>query len=382
MLEPRHDGAVMIVDTGWDSYEQLAQALHRRGFDVRFVGFGFSKAARLRRKLGAPWADEVADVDELRAYLRARVTPDLVDVITPEHLLGITEATLEECPAASPALRERLKTRLAWTDKYETAQRLLAAGVPCPPVTPVADVVPGDLTYPVIVKGRVGAGGTAVRVVEDAASLAAAVATLPDPTGAYVERFISGRNVGYIGASSPGGTIVQECTYETTREDADSVGAPTGARSLDAPELRELGRRVLESLGSSSFVNVEAIEDAAGDYWAIDINVRPMGTFMAWRQAGVPFEDGYLAKLFGWPDDRPTEIVPPGRTVDVFPQSSRAIALVSPTRAVRHFAHWAPRYSRFLGWRYVASAAIVLLGQIVRVWKARLTRATPVEPSA
>lgn len=178
-------------------------------------------------------------------------------------------------------------------DKAKMKQVFLDAGIPTARQHTVttrraAKLFVKKVGYPVIVKPSVGAGANGVRKLHDDAELDAFYAALPDEP--YVmEEFLGGDIYTY--------DAILDSACEPLFESMNSYAPVLDAVQNDedvqfctfpepAPQLRELGRRIVKAFGADRrFVHFEFIRldsdhegiGRAGDFAALEVNMRPSG---------------------------------------------------------------------------------------------------------
>jgi hypothetical protein len=114
------------------------------------------------------------------------------------------------------------------------------------------------------------------------------------------------------------------------------------------------------------------IEDDQGQGWVHDINLRPWGTVVALRRAGVDFADDYVRIHSGDLTGESGNVVRPGEQVDVFPSAVLGRATTSIPAAFVLWARLLPRYLRWTGLGYVLAESVRSALIIVRDrWRAR-----------
>lgn len=363
----------VFVDTGrWTCFDQLASTLRRSGVRAVRVTTEQGRLSTLMSRLD--YGDCIV-AEDLTVIAEALHRIDLQQVID----VHCTEATLAAVVDAlqGSTVPESVRARLDWQrrnlDKYDMSQRLRAAGVPVPATSPAADGARAAferLGLPVVVKGRVGAGGTFVAVAADVAEAEAAVARFGGGEATYYEQFIAGDNIRYSSCRQ-GGAPSAEATFVVRRRDPGSLGPATGVELVDDPAMVAVGRAALEAIGAEGLSNVEAMRASDGTLYVIDMNLRVWGSAATLSAAGVDFPRAYAATL----GVGPTVVAPlsataaasSGMVLEVFPDS--AMALVengSMLLAAAVFAAGALRYTRTLGLRYLVAAAALFAVQSLR----------------
>jgi glutathione synthase/RimK-type ligase-like ATP-grasp enzyme len=198
-------------------------------------------------------------------------------------------------PASFPAMRS----------KGEFLSRAAAEGLRCPK-TFVAqtsrplEVVPAELTYPIVIKADQSYGGVCVRIVRCSAEVRSTVWELQTPThwrimfrksvGAIlgsqsltrfnlplrrtvsVQQFISGRpsNRAVICWK---GKVLAGISVEAL-EVTDECGPASVIRVIEHPEMTRAVDRAVECLNLSGFVGFDFIVDSLDQAWMIEMNPR------------------------------------------------------------------------------------------------------------
>lgn len=170
-------------------------------------------------------------------------------------------------------------------DKRRTFQHAAAAGIPIPQTLPATEWE--RLRLPVVFK-HPRTGVQIAQTRQQAASISEAVATEIDQ---YVaQEFIPGENgFGYFGFFQNGretGYFMHERLMQFPVEGGPSVVA----RAVRIPRLRELGRRLLESLNWNGAAMVEfKRSDADGEFYLMEINPKLWGSLDLAIAAGCNF---------------------------------------------------------------------------------------------
>src|SRR5262249_21945723 len=136
-----------------------------------------------------------------------------------------------------------------------------------------------------------------VRIVSSAAEAAAAMEAVRVHGGGLYEAYLSGESLSYGASFGPDGRVQHEAAYLTRRVGHEERLPPDRIIVVDDTATLETGRAVVSALGGSGLVNVNMIKDSDGVPFVHDVNLRPWGTLMALRGAGVDFTRDYLALL-------------------------------------------------------------------------------------
>jgi D-aspartate ligase len=91
------------------------------------------------------------------------------------------------------------------------------------------------------------------------------------------------------------GEPIAECTARKVRLRPSELGFPTAVVSKHMPEVIELGRRLLRSLGLSGFSCTEfKLDDRDGRYKLMEINARPNLSGALSLECGIDFPKNNL----------------------------------------------------------------------------------------
>lgn len=141
-----------------------------------------------------------------------------------------------------------------------------------------------------------------------------------------------------------------------------------GAVSPSDAHLEAVGRRVRQVVGGHRLASVEPVTTADGRPLVIDLNLRPWGPFLAWRETGLDLVAGRLAALGRSGPRSLARTVPAGRHVDVHPSASQLIVQEHLLGGGRHHLRESMKEARRVGPRQVlmttvAPATSVLIGE-------------------
>lgn len=365
-------------------FEQLAAAARRRGARTVWIGYPYSTVRRVRTRMFVNEVLTAYDVESLAAALREVGPETITDIQASEQVLSHTVAAAARA-RVSPALQAELERRLHLGDKLVMSLTLAAAGVRVPRAldgsTVTAEQAVAELGVPLVVKGRLANGGVTVHIVHSVAEATRACAAVARFGGPMYEQFIAGQTVSYVASYCGGGHVLHEGVYLSSRVGHDDVAPPDHVVTLDRPLHRATGRTVLGVVGGSGLVNMNMIEDDQGLGWVHDINMRPWGTVVALRRAGVDFADDYLQIHSGRLNGGSGGVVRSGAEVDVFPSAVLGTAKSSLPAAFLLWARLLPRYVRWTGPGYVVAESVRSVGIIGRDrWRARRRPRRPGTP--
>jgi len=165
-------------------------------------------------------------------------------------------------------------------DKYEAHLLLQRLGLPSPPTA-----LPGEPvgSYPVMVKPRRGSGARSIHRADNARAADFFAAYVDEPT--MIQRFMDGPEFSIDCLSDLDG----RCLNAIPRTMIESRGGESikGTVIFD-PELVELGRRVVESLGVRGPCTVQVFRDREIGLGITDVNTRFGGAFPAPMYAALP----------------------------------------------------------------------------------------------
>jgi hypothetical protein len=356
-------------------FEQLAAAARRRGVRTVWIGYPYSAVRRARARMFVNQVTTAYDVDSLAAALREIGPETITDIQASEQVLSHTVAAAARA-RVGPALQAELERRLHLGDKLVMSLTLAAAGVRVPRALDASNVTAqqavAELGLPLVVKGRLANGGVTVHIVHSVAEATRASAAVAQFGGPMYEQFIAGRTLSYVASYGGGGHVLTEGVYLSSRVGHAEVAPPDHVVTLDRPLHRATGRTVLGLVGGSGLVNMNLIEDDLGQGWVHDINLRPWGTVVALRRAGVDFADDYVRIHSGDLTGESGNVVRAGEQVDVFPSAVLGRATTSIPAAFVLWARLLPRYLRWTGLGYVLAESVRSALIIVRDrWRAR-----------
>jgi predicted ATP-grasp superfamily ATP-dependent carboligase len=161
-----------------------------------------------------------------------------------------------------------------------------------------AHVVAARHDYPAIVKGVQGSGGHQVAFVRDAAELVAAVQSLhaerrdPHHPLPIVQQYVPGKGYGLTALCQSGEPIAVFMHRRLEEHDVACevrlAHAASGAESIDEPQLREAGLRLLRALRWTGVAMVEFRRSHTdGQFYLMEVNPRFVGSLDLAVAAGV-----------------------------------------------------------------------------------------------
>jgi hypothetical protein len=339
----------------------------------------------LARRLARSWRDRlvygahktVSQLQGAGGLQKALAGGRIVDVLAAEA----TVARLGSAPILSDLAPYGLAfARLAphlLIDKFEVNETLKRSGVRIPPQLRADAVSPRQaaetLGLPLVVKARVGAAGTGVRVAATVDEIERALARLSggDPGRAFYQKHIEGEMVMYdvvSGETHPlieHGIMVADVQWK--------LGPSARVRLFDDPDLISAGRLAVRTLGCRGFAEIGFLRDAMGALWHVDANCRPWGNMISLLSIGIDFADAYTSLVLGKAYAPPRGRAPPapGEEVSVLPFALyQAASHGSLGEIWSHAAAFAIICRRGPGARYAAPIAAkvtaILIARLIR----------------
>lgn len=353
---------VLFVDTGrWTCFDQLSAALRRRGYETVRVTTESGGLSRFMSRMAYDRQVVLRSLADLSQLPGRMSVNSIVDIHCTEAVLHAVYSTFDQTDI-SPSVRENMRWRLLNLDKYEMTQRLRNAGVSVaitlPGTTPASEAftLAGS---PLVVKARVGFGGSNVAVVDTVAAAEDAVRRFGGGEAVYFEELIVGDNIRYVSCRDD--DVLQEAVFVTRRRDPQSLGPATGVELIADESMAQLGRTALNTIGGRGLANVEAMRTDGGRICIIDMNLRVWGSAVSLRAAGPDFVSAYCRSL----GDLTVPVLPVtvavGSYLDVFPDSAVVAMENGPFAvAIAVFCVGVWRYRRQLGSRYMVAATALL----------------------
>ena len=203
-----------------------------------------------------------------------------VGAVIPLTDLDIEVLAEARVAGALPALVPDPDIARATYDKYETHLLLERLGLPSPPT-----VLPGEPppSYPVMVKPRRGSGARSIHPARDEREAAFFCDYVDEPV--MVQRLMGGSEFSMDCLGDPAG----RCLNVIPRTMIESRGGESIKGTVIAdPELIDLGRRVMETLGVRGPCTVQVFRDPEIGLGITDVNTRFGGAFPAPIYAALP----------------------------------------------------------------------------------------------
>lgn len=352
---------VVIIDfEGWESFQQWGAALRSAGLDVVRVAGRERGARSVFRDLAdyflyGNWDARVDPASDIVATLTLQqlLTPPTVDVVAPEDVMCalVDEGGVPDV-IDPPRVPVRADLPLLY-DKRQMTRFAVGHGLGAPRTW---EALPEQL--PVVVKGRIGAGGQNVRVVTTDAELRSAVAQLERVAGpVFFQEFWPGPVVNAAGVSRDG-TILVHAVYRVKPPADDPLGPPELMEVVNLPEIERQLHELVAQLKYTGIFCMDYVLDHDGKPGLIDCNPRLFGGWLPLQMAGVNLLGAYLSLLDLADPPEPTRL-PPGTML-----TDRIL----PHGGLENWSQWKvdARFSvsRLLavravtGWRFVAVSSV------------------------
>jgi carbamoyl-phosphate synthase large subunit len=221
----------------------------------------------------------IADPDYVPA-LQELCEQHNVGAVIPLTDLDIEVLAHARVAGALPAFVPDPEIARATFDKYEAHLLLGRQGLPSPPTVLPGEPVPA---FPVMVKPRQGSGARSIHRADDARAAEFFVDYVDEPT--MVQRLMDGPEFSIDCLSDLDG----RCLNAIPRTMIESRGGESIKGTVIAdPELIDLGRRVVESLGVRGPCTVQVFRDREIGLGITDVNTRFGGAFPGPMYAARP----------------------------------------------------------------------------------------------
>ncbi len=330
MPAPSRPPVVVVLDHSyWQAFADLAGALSQRGVRVeRITARSPSARERVFQLLERPLFRRVRHFSGERRGpgvipvrlddVAALVPPTAVDVLTQEDLLAACLPVTTGLLAPGRRVGAGVDPRVL-VDKWLQGQTAAAAGVD----VPTAWESPVSSTFPVVVKARLGFGGTGVRVVHDETALAEAWEELGEDG---IEPFLQTFHAGAVntGGVALRGEVLACAAYRPTPDPNRPTSQPFRLTVLDRPDAVDAATRYVQAIGYTGFFCIDFVIDADDRALLIDVNPRPFGSWALLQELGLDLVGAYLHSLGLGPRPEPTAAVPGASAAQlVFPCPDR-----------------------------------------------------------
>jgi len=296
---------VFIDSIPWESFCALAGALRKRGVaTARLTAHRKERFQRLVQKAevvvygrtkrritrpedtGEPLALEWDSLDGL-------LPPTTIDIQATDTLAAMIIRS--DDPARHFLCRVGAgHDPMALIDKWYAKELLIELGIPTPWGSRTCEAT----IFPVVVKARVGAGGSEVRIANDTREMAEFwdELTSDDGTAPILEAFYAESNIRFGGVAKDG-ILLAGSAYQVSPDVHLPLGPARTARMIDRPEIVGDIRRLVAATDYTGFLSVDYVGDVGGVALANDINPRAFASWPAMQQAGVDIIGAYLNSL-------------------------------------------------------------------------------------
>ncbi len=255
---------VIFVEPGFpNNQREFVRALH--GIGARVTGIG----ERPTDWLGDELKSWLAGYEQVSSVTDEAALREAVQRVQAREWVDRLEATVEAHVLAAAKVREACaipgtssRTAYLCRDKVAMKQALRDAGIPCAAFAAVSNradarAFAAEIGYPLILKPRDAAGAAGIHRVDDDEGLDSVLGTVDDGSAIAIEEFVEGHEGYYDTLSIEGGIAHEFITHYfpnvleamRTRWISPQMVATNRMDSADYAELREMGRRVNETLG-------------------------------------------------------------------------------------------------------------------------------------
>jgi hypothetical protein len=177
-------------------------------------------------------------------------------------------------------------------DKLALTRFLEQHGVPVPQTWDSADDVPVDAPFPLMLKGRTGAGGDSVYLCRDREELLRRVADWSHPVEHFVQRAWLGGLVDVAGVAKDG-EIVQAGCYRNQLNPDRPLDPSHGIYPYEDPQLMAASEALVRALRLTGPFALDAVVDDQGNPLFIDVNYRIWAAWGAMQSAGLDVLGSY-----------------------------------------------------------------------------------------
>ena len=354
--------AVIFLDEmKWETFFQIAAKIRKSGVRcVRVTSIPLRTSRFASRLVFARCVYLPASKQEevLRSVLRSE---NVADLQFSENFADLVRRCATELPAL---LVDPIMSRVNLMDKVSAGELMTRAGVQTPArialSSPDLDSFIRTHGLPLVLKSRIGYGGSGVTIISDRDTLINQIRLIGDTGNEYfIEAYVKGSRMNY-GAAVVNGTVAQETCYATTKS-ANPLGPSTQIVTVRNTEVLSLGRRIVLASKCNGLMNINFMQDEQGTCWPVDFNLRTFGKVASFQKAGLDFQEGYLRSL-GIGTRVTASQAQVGVTLDSYPEAQRT--LIGEGHLLEGLASLitkAPENVRLLGWRYTALEALALI---------------------
>mgnify|MGYP000164287606 FL=1 len=307
-----------FVTFGWcRSAYTVLRSLANRGVEVhvgdnsRMAMSRFSRYAKSFTRLPDFYTEPEAYIEAvsraMTSYGAKVLLPCFEDV---ELVMRYRDRLPAGARVALPALKDWLQAE----DKLDYLAPVRAAGVPVPATLKIHDNksllnAAAKVSYPAIVKVRVGHGARGVEIVHSEEALRQVVQRLVETFDLsparwpIVQQYLRGRKFKLDGVFCHGEPIGM-CPFEILRcKGSGKFGTSTYRRSVDHAAVVEYATTALKALSWHGMFNTDWVCDEAGIPHLIDVNGRLSGAVAVPYEAGVDLPWLWYQVSAGFPPD-------------------------------------------------------------------------------
>lgn len=311
--KPERPTVVFIDSIPWESFCSLAAALRMHGISTaRITAHRQERFQRLvqqaERVVFGPTQIRITRPEDTGEAIQLQW--DSLDNILPTTTIDIQASDvlaamiLESGDPAERFLRRVGPGRdpMQIIDKWKAKKLCLELGVPTPAGW---DVCESD-TFPIVVKARVGSGGSEVRIAHNHDEMVEywRELTTDDGTTPILEAFHAESSIRFGGVAKDGELLVGSA-YEAKPEPNQPLGPSRTARVLDRPKLVADVEKIVAATNYTGFICIDYVSDSGGEALANDINPRAFASWAALQCAGIDVVGAYVYSLGLGP--RPTQ---------------------------------------------------------------------------
>ena len=283
---------VIFVEPGFpDNQREFVRALHAVGASVTGIG------ERPADWLGDDLKGWLAGYEQVSSVTDEAALREAVQRVQGRGWVDRLEATVEAHVLVAAKVREACtipgtlsRTAFLCRDKVAMKQALREADIPCAASAAVnsradARAFADEIGYPLILKPRDAAGAAGIHRVDTGDALERVLGTVDEGAAIAIEEFVDGHEGYYDTLSIDGGIAHDFITHYfpnvleamRTRWISPQMVVTNRMDAPDYAELREMGRRVIETLGiGTSATHMEWFFGAKGLRFS-EIGCRPPG---------------------------------------------------------------------------------------------------------
>lgn len=312
-------GRIVLLDLQtWDALDQWGAALHHKGLRIVRVVEGPRRLRRLKSALDR-WRFGAAPVEVpgLTGIWKVHpwLAPPTLDIQGPETEMKALEDSLSNDSSGRDLMR-RVGPTINDDVLYDKwlitgLAHLHGLTVPDSWLEPPADV------FPLVVKGRISAGGQDVSVVDRREALTSVTQSMRErPNGGlFFQRALRGCVLN-AGGVADRGTLLVHAVYTAQADPEDPLGPPRLLTIADRPDIVAQMAGLVKALGYTGVFCIDYVDDDAGKPALIDFNPRVFGGWLQLQLAGIDFLGAYLHLLHQGPPPVNRALLP-GSTLDV-----------------------------------------------------------------